>query len=157
LRYTRPYFGYFVPGMQFICSRLPVGIARVYASAMLVIRNAQMDAFREASTQSQLDEIIRHLSSKYPDHSRAIGGESALRDFVQRGLRTASTYGVDSPESTAALLELLIQFGEDFAHSPVREWSLTMLRHPVLAGDLKVDAVWTRHQQLTQGRTFVRL
>ena len=124
---------------------------------MLVIRNEQMDAFREASTQGQLDELVRHLSSKYPAHSRVIGSESALRNFVQRGLRLASTWGVDSLEGVPALLELLIQFGEDFDHSPVREWSLIILRHPVLAGDLKVDTVWTRHRQLTQGRTFVRL
>jgi len=124
---------------------------------MLTIRNQQMEAFRQASMDGLADQLARHLLHKYPARSAAMGGESGVRAFIRRNLHKPVQWGIESLGAIATVFELLLQFGEAFERSPAREWSINILSHPVMAGDLKVDTVWQRHQTLTEGRPVVQV
>jgi hypothetical protein len=55
----------------------------------------------------------------------------------------------------AVLIELMIQFGEDFQHSRDRQWSSEILAHPTLPAALKLTLMYTRMTELSQGRVIV--
>ena len=56
----------------------------------------------------------------------------------------------------STLAELMIQFGEDFERSPIREWTGNILVHPELPGYSKAEAIRERHTETTQGRVIIR-
>ncbi len=124
---------------------------------MLTIRDQQMHVFRRYAIGKLADQVARLLLRKHPVRSAAIGGESGVRAFVARNLDKPAGWGVESPGGIAIVFELLLQFGEELERSPAREWSLNILTHPVMSGDLKAGTVWERHQRLTDGRPLVQV
>ena len=122
---------------------------------MLELRDAQVSAFRR-DLEELVEELFDHLTKKLPSGCRALGDEREVRAFIQRNLETAARWGVESVAGVAALLELFVQFGPSLERSPLREWSMRILSHPVMAGDLKAETVWERHHALTEGRPVVQ-
>ena len=124
---------------------------------MLTIRDEQMSALRVRSVRRLSDELFDHLMNRHASTVASMGGEGALRTFIQRHLEQTVRWGIESTAAAAALFELMLQFGPSFERSPLRDASLNILNHPVMTGDLKVDTVWERHDALTQGRPIVQM
>ena len=76
--------------------------------------------------------------------------------FVERTIAKAHGFGIDSMGAVSTLAELMIQFGEDFERSPIREWTGNILMHPELPGYSKAEAIRERHTEATQGRVIIR-
>jgi hypothetical protein len=126
------------------------------ASRVLRIREAQFHAFQQVSLDRFIDNTVNHLLEHFPDPcASALGGRTEVRAFVMRGLGRASAVNVNTPAAVTALLELWLQFGEDFERSPIRVWTMNMLSHPELPGATKVDVVRDRHLELTGGCVMV--
>jgi hypothetical protein len=92
----------------------------------------------------------------YPDPSATLGGTNEVRDFVLRNIPRAAALGVSSKGAVIGLLELWIQFGENFERSPLKTWSSNFLSHPILPGAAKVDAIRDHHLEFTGGCVLVR-
>jgi hypothetical protein len=123
---------------------------------MLTLTHDQMNAFAVASIATFSDKLSGYLITTYPSICAAMGGEAAIQTFIAANLPRAASWGIDSADGVTALFELLLQYGTSFERSPAREWSMNILSHPVMAGDVKVDLVRERHNQLTEGRPIVR-
>lgn len=123
---------------------------------MLVIRNTQFAIFGNQSVQAFEHELTAHLLEHYPSPCAALGGEPALHSFVDRTIKRAEDYGITHKGGVKVFAELLIQFGEQFERSPIREWTNNILAHPELPGSAKVTALRTRHDEETQGRVMIR-
>ncbi len=122
---------------------------------MLTVRDAQLDALQLQRDESVLRELVDHLHRRLPESCARLGGRRELRGFVEQGLPRALALGVRSVATLAALFELWLQFGGELERSPLRAWSLTILAHPIMAGELKVETIWARHDSYTEGRRVV--
>jgi hypothetical protein len=123
---------------------------------MLVIRNAQLAIFRNRALHAFAQELAAHLLEHYPSPCAALGGEPALSGFIERTIKRANEYGITNQGSVKVFAELLIQFGEQFQRSPIREWTNNILAHPDLPGSAKVSALRARHDEATGGRIMIR-
>ena len=122
---------------------------------MLVIRGAQFAAFQQNAVSRFAAEAAEHLLKHFPGPSAALGDESAVLAFVERGIEKAAKVGVQTKGAVTILLELWVQFGENFQRSPLREFATNILAHPVLPGQAKADLIRERHQELTGGCVMV--
>ena len=123
---------------------------------MLQIRDTQLEAFRTTLRERFIERTVNHLLAHFPDPcASACAGRNEVRAFVTRGTDKAIRLNVSTPAAVTALLELWLQFGEDFERSPIRVWTLNMLSHPELPGMAKVDVIRDRHQELTGGCVMV--
>ena len=123
---------------------------------MLRIRDAQVHAFQKVSLERFIENAVNHLLEHFPDPcASALGGRVQVRAFVTRGIGKASGLNVKTAAAVTALLELWLQFGENFERSPIRLWTLNMLSHPDLPGATKVDVIRDRHLEITGGCVMV--
>ena len=123
---------------------------------MLQIRQTQLEAFRTTLRERFIERTVSHLLEHFPDPcASAFAGRNDVVAFVTRGTDKAARLNVITPAAVTALLELWLQFGEDFERSPIRVWTLNMLSHPELPGTAKVDVIRDRHQELTGGCVMV--
>jgi hypothetical protein len=122
---------------------------------MLTIRDKQLEAFDQAATERFVATAHDHLLAHYPGPSAAIGGSPHVLALVRRGILKARSYRIESRGAVLALLELWIQFGENFERSPLRRWTSNFLAHPLLPGETKVALIRDRHAELTGGAILV--
>ena len=123
---------------------------------MLVIRPQQSHTFRHSRAEQFARELAARLRSKYPSQTASLGDESALDGFVSRTLDRLTRFGVDTRGGVTVLAELMLQFGEEFERSGLREWTMTILQHPTLPGALKAQVIHERYQELTGGRGVIK-
>src|SRR5262245_60840238 len=122
---------------------------------MLLVRERQLAAFQDAMRDAYVEGALNYLLLHYPEPSAALGGASEVRAFVCRGMQRASRFGVDTDGAITVLLELWIQFGENFERSPLRAWTANILSHPELPGTAKAGVISDRHTELTGGCVMV--
>lgn len=123
---------------------------------MLQIRREQFGSFQRALLEQYIETTTNHLLEHFPDPCASVfGGRDDVRAFVTRGIDKATDLNVNTPSAVAALLELWLQFGDNFERSPIRAWTMNMLSHPDLPGATKVDAIRDRHLELTGGCVMV--
>jgi hypothetical protein len=122
---------------------------------MITIRDTQVAAFRQSAIDAYALDAAKHLLTNFPGPSAALGGETGVRAFVQRGIERGRQSGVETEGAVTVLLELWIQFGENFERSPLREFTKNILAHPTLPGDAKADLIRGRHEELTGGCVVV--
>jgi len=53
---------------------------------MLIIRNAQMAAFRQCLIDEFADDLVRHLQTNFSEPAAAVGGEVELRTFARKAI-----------------------------------------------------------------------
>jgi hypothetical protein len=121
---------------------------------MFVIRDAQLDVLRRHALNRFVDQLVSHVTSEYPRHCTALG-EEGTREFVQRVIRTAAGYEVTTVGAVAALVELMLQFGEGFERSPDRVWATNILTNSTLPDYLRVGAILERLATSIGGRVLV--
>ena len=122
---------------------------------MLTIRKAQFAVFHQFAIDAFAADAVKHLLTHFPGPSAALGSEAEVRSFVQRGIERGREFGVETGGAVTVLLELWIQFGENFERSPLREFAKNILAHPLLPGDAKADMIRDRHHELTGGCVMV--
>lgn len=96
---------------------------------MLVIRNAQMEAFKKQAEEQFIEDIIRHLN----EHHRECIGElpdAELRTRVEKGLARARTYGIDDGRGLTAFVGLMFEIAPNFDERPAIHAVLTDMSIP---------------------------
>jgi len=122
---------------------------------MLTIRDARMDVFGQTTRETFGATLIAHLKGFLPVAPAGLDTDSQWRAFVARATAAAAGYGMTSPYAIAVLAELMLQFGEQFERSPIREWTDTVLAQPGLPGEIKAASLRERYESLTGGRPVV--
>ena len=122
---------------------------------MLTIRGDQLRALQRSGLEEFVSTAQIHLLTHLPGPSSSLGAPSEVRNFVLRGVERARSFQVETKGAVLALLELWVQFGENFERSPLRLWTLKFLAHPLVPGDAKVDTIRDRHAELTGGSILI--
>lgn len=122
---------------------------------MLTIRQAQLAVFENRSASAYLQRLVEHLLEEFPENCNALGGRAQVEAFAKRALASAQGHGVTTRGPSLTFVELVLQYGENFERSPLREWIHNILAQPVLPGAAKVGFISERIAEQTQGRTLI--
>jgi len=93
---------------------------------MIVIRNEQMDVFRDAALRSFENEMVEHLAGFSPPLFKAVG-EEQMRKAVRLGMERADGHGFTYRGPVRLYLELMLLFGTYFDTDPQYPWATEIL------------------------------
>lgn len=93
---------------------------------MLVIRESQMEVFKEEARRAFEDEMVAHLAEFSPPLFKAIG-EEQMRKAIQFGVGRAESYGFTFRGPVRLYLELMLLFGSYFDTDPQYPWAAAIL------------------------------
>ena len=88
----------------------------------MIIRQQQMDRFRDEMLQSFEDEMVAHLAEFSPPLFRAIK-EPQMRSAARFGIRRAAEHGFTNRGPIQFYLELMLLFGSHFDTDPQYPWA----------------------------------
>ena len=94
------------------------------------------------------------VADDYPRQFELMG-RSGTNDLVRRAIEKAHANHVETQGGVAVLIELMIQFGQDFENSPDKEWADEILAHATLPASLKLTLMYQRMTELSRGRVIV--
>ena len=121
---------------------------------MLTIREAQLEAFRAESSRTFRLRLIAHVRENYPE-VYAEWNDAGTASFIDRLVSKARTNRVDAEGAVIILLELMLEYGEEFQRSPEREWARNLLAHRSLPAHIKMEAIRDRFADRADGRRLV--
>lgn len=94
---------------------------------MMIIRTAQMDAFKEAAQLTFVTDIVTHLSEFSVPLCKTLGHEQ-LKSVVLNGIARAENYGLTYRGPIRLFLEMMLIFGSGFDKDPQYPWAGDALR-----------------------------
>lgn len=103
----------------------------------MIIRKAQMDALNALLIRAFERSVYDDISERFPRRFAELGG-NRVRQLIGAGLRKAGKYGIASEDDAARLIEVMLEYGENFEELPELEWPCRCLSDASLTGDLKV-------------------
>lgn len=105
---------------------------------MLQIRQAQLDAFDDASQRDfEEHQIQRLLQQRDP----GLDSEGPLRAYVQHVIRNALAWGIEDVQDVQQLIDWCEHEGPDFHLVAGREELRALLEDPNVAGFAKIDVL----------------
>ncbi len=84
---------------------------------MLIIRDAQMQVFREAAMREFPAELTRYIQKEQPGNTRSVAGV-VLRKRVEHGIAEARACGFRDLKGVAAFVSLMFSLGPRFHRHP---------------------------------------
>jgi hypothetical protein len=121
---------------------------------MLTIRREQLHVFETYRTEFWVSQSVESISRSYP-RQYAEMGPSGAREFVYRAIAKGRTNHVGTAGGIGVLIELMIQFGEEFQNSRDKAWADRFLANPKLPPELKMTLMYNRMTEVSQGRVIV--
>ncbi len=121
---------------------------------MLEIRPEQIKVFENVALESWVNRMTGSIARNYPRQFAAMG-RSGARGLVLRAIEKGRVNHVETQGGVAVLIELMIQFGENFERSPDKSWADEILAHPTLPAQLKMQLLYRRMTELSHGRVIV--
>ena len=110
--------------------------------------------FAGAAASAYVDRMAQSIARHYPRQFSEMGVDGT-RAFIGRAIARGRGNHVETEGGVAVLMELMIQFGEDFQRSKDRDWAHRMLAHPTLPAQLKMTLIHRRMTELSRGRVIV--
>lgn len=96
---------------------------------MMLVRRAQLDAFRAAAEESFVEEMVRYMRRFSPPLHRTLGDEK-LERIVRSGITRATGYGFSRRGPIRLFLEMTWLFGSGFDTDPQIPWAKEVLTDP---------------------------
>lgn len=121
---------------------------------MLIIRNCQLDIFRDQAIDLFVARMVVRIAEQYPARFAQLG-ESGVRNLVGSTIDHGRELGIVTSGAVTVLIDLVVQFGEGLAMSPDRAWAMKLLAHPSLPDYIKVDIVRERLTASSGGRVLM--
>jgi len=121
---------------------------------MLVIREDQIEAFRQQNVERLIACTISYIRTEHPTHYARLGADGT-RAFVERCIAAARRFGIDTDGATAVVTELWLIYGETLERAPDREWARNILAHKELPGYIKAETLQNRISERMGGRVLV--
>jgi hypothetical protein len=105
-------------------------------ATVLVIRDHQVAALREAAVRRFQGELVDHLALYAPELARILG-PARMRDVVARGVQAAAGHGFSQRGPVRFYLELMFSLGTSFASDPCLHFAASMLHAPASGTELE--------------------
>jgi hypothetical protein len=93
---------------------------------MLVIRQEQIEVFRQYVFRQFEDRVFAHFAAVFPQEFNKLG-ETGAREIIRAGIDRAGNYGFVSEYDMARYIELMFMVGEDFDENSDRSWAAEIL------------------------------
>ena len=123
---------------------------------MLTIRNDQLASLSAAKRAGFIDQLLPHLEADYPSWYAERQKRGAVA-FIEKVLASGERHNVRGQVAVSTLVDLMVEFGENFASSPDREWATQLLAHPTLPDQIKLSMLAERLRARTGGRRIVEM
>lgn len=123
---------------------------------MLTIRTEQLATFAAAHRAEFVDRLLPHLAASFPPWF-AQRQEQGAKALVERAIEIGEQSGIRGEWAVMTLVELIIEFGENFEMSPDHDWAVKLLAHRSLPDRLKVAMLSERLRQRSGGRRIVEV
>jgi hypothetical protein len=107
---------------------------------MLRIREEQMAVFRAGALSRNLPALVQEFERTRSQQFRAMGPERS-EAFIHTAVNQGVTWGIRRYQDLWALIDLMLEFGVDFASAPERPWANGILNSDTLSGTAKVKLV----------------
>lgn len=104
----------------------------------MVIRNSQMDAFRESTMDAFEKRAAARLRSRFPARL-AETTEDQLRETIRLGVERAKEYEITAESDVLRYLEYMVEYRPDFDEHDETLWAKRILRDRDLTGTQKMD------------------
>ena len=105
---------------------------------MLVVRQAQLDAFKALKRDQFVRETAKHLRTHFAEEVGHMDGE-ALERFVRDGIARAARHDVTSERDGARFIDLMVAIRPDFDALPAVQAVRDYLTYPGVTGTNRVD------------------
>ncbi len=115
---------------------------------MLIIRQEQMDAFRQVALAALVSRISEHLRTlhgkckvQFPNHTTTVAEipDELLRDMVQKSLELAGEYQIDAEPSLTDFVSLRFVHAPNFDEHPLIR---RILIDDSIEPNARIDALW---------------
>ena len=80
---------------------------------MLVIRDDQMEVFKDHMAKRFENQMIQHVTLYFPEDCKALGQEK-VREVIVYGLNRAETYDLLLEYDVSRYINLMFTFGRDY-------------------------------------------
>jgi hypothetical protein len=94
------------------------------------------------------------ILAEYPDHHGLLG-EEGTKKLISKGMADGELYQLGGDDAVGILIELMVEFGDNFQRTPDRPWIAGMLGQLDVPGEVRIMAVCKRIQTATGGRRMV--
>lgn len=91
------------------------------------------------------------ILAEYSDHHGLLG-EEGTRKLILKGIADGERYQLGGDDAVGILIELMVEFGDNFQRTPDRPWIAGMLGQLDVPGEVRIMAVCKRIQTATGGR-----
>ncbi len=122
---------------------------------MLVIRNQQMQAFREAALTDFVKRMAAHLRQACPEPTRKLA-EPELHGRIRAGIEKAEKFGVTDENDVRRYLEYVAELGPEFPDAPGHAWAAEILKIQDLSGTKKMNRIDDHHLFVLRPKPGVR-
>jgi hypothetical protein len=122
---------------------------------MLIIREAQMSAFRHAAVDRFRHRMLAYLRRRHPQASERLG-DDGLQRLLDCGLAKAKCHGIESTGNVSIVIEWLLRFGKGFEGSGDPAWMNAMLARHELPASVRIESIIRHLNAKTGGRVVVR-
>ena len=114
---------------------------------MLLIRQKQMDAFKQGALRTFENSMLTHCFEFAERHCDAIGQER-LRQVIRLGIERASDYGLTLRGPVRFYIEMMFMFGSSFDSDPQYPWVSAILKDENLPDQMqRADALYDKEME----------
>lgn len=110
---------------------------------MLVIRDEQINRFREARRQQAENHMLAHVRKRFPFGFHLLG-EELVRLMARDALRRAAAYGIGTESGATLFLHLMLRLGVDLDRDPQLGFIAGTLKDATLTGQARIRSL---HQE----------
>lgn len=121
---------------------------------MIIIRNQQMGALTADARMRFAARMKSRIVEEYPQNYAQLG-EAGTAKLILKGIADGERLQLGGEDTVGILIELMVEFGEDFQRTPDQPWIANMLGLAGVPGEVRMIAVCKRIQKVTGGRRMV--
>jgi hypothetical protein len=104
---------------------------------MLLIRDAQMQAFRADMRGRFVERMMLLFTRLWPQKAALLG--DGYQRFIESSIEHAESYSIGTEAAIARFVNLCLVWGPDFEMRPEHQWALLILKNPEMRGAVKVN------------------
>lgn len=107
---------------------------------MLIIRNEQLEVFRQYALVQFINNMAQYLRVTYSQQTSSLS-EAELQSEIRAGIKHAAKYNVRFQYDVQQFLSQRMEFGADFDTKPETAWMAEILNDEGLSPTEKMDAL----------------
>jgi len=107
---------------------------------MLIIREEQMNCFRQIKLESFYNSMEQHLKNKFHEETKKLN-DFKLHKLIVEGVGQAKLFDITDKTDIKRFLEYLVIYSQDFGKSSETQWAYQFLSNEQLTGNEKMNQI----------------